>query len=384
MSWTELFADFAATTSESFIDDPDKLINQATERAPILARFLKGSGADQVLKGGDQISFQTFFDEHNTAVNYGGANPEFAIENPNIVQTATIDWRFTADHMSWTDHEIGLQVNSSHSREHRERTIHKIYNIKEQRLATSIVKHMEGLLFRTPNGAEMEARGGNYQYSIPAIITEESDGLPVGWGQTTVESFSPTTHPGWKNQRATYAAYNDATVDGTNDLLAGMDQMMDLITYRPLPKYENQGEMKNRPNIIMTSSLGKRRMQDTLRHSNDRLVAAQDGAYEAPAFNGLGLVYASQLDAAALYNNGSDVAVAETAADITGPRYYFIDFDSMGTIFHDDRYFQKLTPEKSGTPNQPMSHVQWCDTWWQLACTERRKQGILSPSTDLT
>jgi hypothetical protein len=204
----------------------------------------------------------------------------------------------------------------------------------------------------------------------------------VGWGGTTVESFSPTTHADWDNQRATFAAYDDATVDGTNDLLAAFDQMMDLITYRPLPKYESQGEPKNRPNFILCSSLGKRRMQDTLRHSNDRLVQAQDGAYDAPAFNGLGLVYASQLDAAAIYNNGSDVAVAETAADITGPRYYFIDTDSMGTIFHDDRYFQKLQPKPS--PNQPMSHVQWCDTWWQLACTERRKQGIVSPSVDLT
>lgn len=385
MSWTELFADFAATTDDSFIDDPEKLINQATERAPILARFLKGSGAEQILKGGEQISFQTFFDENNTGMNYGGANPEFNIENPQIVEQASIDWRFTADHMSWTDHEIGLQVNSSHSPEHRERTIHKIYNIKEQRLATSKVKHMESLLFRKPLASEMEARGGKYQYSLGALITEEADGLPPGWGGTTVESFNPVTNSGWRNQTSTYAKYHDTTADGAaanKDLLRGLDELMDLVTYQPLPMQASQGEPLNRPNIIITSRLGKNRMQDVLRHSNDRLVSAQDGAYDAPAFNGMGLIYSSRMDTAEFYNNGSDVAVSEMSADITGPRYMILDFDVMGTVFHDDRYFEKLAPKPS--PNQPMSHVQWCDTWWQMACVERRKLGILSPSVDLT
>jgi hypothetical protein len=134
MGWTDVFADFAATTDDTYFDSPDKLINQATERSPLLGKFLKASGTAKIIKGGERMRFQTFFDEVNTAVDYGGPNPTLSISNPQIVDEGVADWRFTADHMAWTDHEIGLQVNTSMTREARYRRIRDLYAVKEQRL----------------------------------------------------------------------------------------------------------------------------------------------------------------------------------------------------------------------------------------------------------
>lgn len=381
--WAAVYGDYAITTDDGYFDDKSKLINQATDRSPLLGKFLKGAGADTVMQGGERLRMQTFFDEQNTAINYGGANPELAIKNPNIIVESVDDWRFTLDHMAWTDHEIGLQVNGGMTSEARHRTIHNIYKVKEQRCATSLIKKMEDELFATATATLMEGAAGSAPNSIAKYITEESDGLAPTWGGTTVQGLNPATETGWDNQRATFSAYNSATV-GTQDLFAAFDQMQLLVRYQPLPKYEEFSERLNNPSFIACSSLGMRRYKDSLRESNDLLVAGgrQDPAYNSPHFSGIPLVYASTLDTAQLFDDGSSGVATEAAANVTGPRYWFMDTDVLFKVFHDERYFHKIKPQPS--QNQPMAHVIWIDTWHNLICTERRKLGIVSPSTSLT
>ena len=392
MGWTDVFADFAATTDDTYFDSPDKLINQATERSPLLGKFLKASGTAKIIKGGERMRFQTFFDEVNTAVDYGGPNPTLSISNPQIVTEGVADWRFSADHMAWTDHEIGLQVNTSMTREARYRRIRDLYAVKEQRLATSIIKHMEDHLFAAPVES-MEGTAGSVPFSIPCFITENDNGqdpqISGGSWSTTLEGIDPSAN--WSNQVATYDA-SDAGIDLTsgsetypdteakaNVLFSAFDEMMHLVQYNPLPMYEGQSESLNSPNFIATSKAGRRAFMSSLRLLNDQLVAnsRQDPAYLNPLYAGIPVIYASKLDTAGLYGTG---LATEAAATVKAPRYYWIDTDVLCKVFHDERYFSRKQPQPH--PNQPFSHVMWVDCWHQLVCTERRKLGIISPQQD--
>ena len=302
MGWTDVFADFAATTDDTYFDSPDKLINQATERSPLLGKFLKSSGTAKVIKGGERLRFQTFFDEVNTAVDYGGPNPTLSISNPQIVEEGYADWRFTADHMAWTDHEIGLQVNTSMTREARYRRIRDLYKVKEQRLATSIIKHMENQLFAAPD-TSMEGTAGSTPFSIPAFITENDNGQDpqVSGGDWSGNLLGIDPSVNWANQVATYDA-SAANIDLTsasetyptseahaNILFSAFDEMAHLIQYQPLPMYEGQSEPVNNPKFIATSKNGRRSFMSSLRLLNDQLVAGsrQDPAYMNPAYSGI-------------------------------------------------------------------------------------------------
>ena len=383
MSWVDVYADFALTTEDTYFDSREKLINQATDRSPILGKFLREAATSKILQGGERLRFQTFFDEKSTAENYGGANPEFTLDNPQIVTEGVADWRFTADHMVWTDHEIGLQANSRQTREANYRTIRSIFKTKDQRLATSIIKFLEAQCFEAHSNADMESQSGQKPFSLASFITEEdSGGKPLGVtsGQT-IEGIDPETETGWTNQTGTYAQY----AAGNTGLLAAFDDMYLSIKYHPLPKFGDQGEPLNDPKFIAASKLGVTRLMQQLRTENSDLLGAvsrSDPSYLNPRYGGIEILYASTLDSAALYDNGSTVAVAEASADITGPRYWWVDTDSVCKVFHNDRYFSRHKPKPHQT--QPFSHVMYVDTWHQMVCTERRKLGIVSPSVDLT
>jgi hypothetical protein len=391
MGWTDVFADFAATTDDTYFDSPDKLINQATERSPLLGKFLKASGTSKVIKGGERMRFQTFFDEVNTAVDYGGPNPTLSISNPQIVEEGVADWRFTADHMAWTDHEIGLQVNTSMTREARYRRIRDLYKVKEQRLATSIIKHMESHLWAVP-AADMEGSAGSKPFSIAAFITEANSGqAPLTasgtWGSRLEDiPFSAQ----WANQVVT-TGYTKSPYDNAlsaseiDQLMAAFDKMQHEIRYNPLPMYEGQSEPINSPNFIVTSKQGRLDYMQALRALNDQLVGSanrSDPSYLTPMYGGIPIIYSHELDTAALYEvSGGGVAAANESASTgaVGPRFYWIDTDVLCKVFHDERYFSRKQPQPH--PNQPFSHVMWVDTWHQLICTERRKLGVIAPGT---
>jgi hypothetical protein len=393
MGWTDVFADFAATTDDTYFDSPDKLINQATERSPLLGKFLKSSGTAKVIKGGERMRFQTFFDEVNTAVDYGGPNPTLSISNPQIVTEGVADWRFTADHMAWTDHEIGLQVNTSMTREARYRRIRDLYAVKEQRLATSIIKHMENHLWAVPE-LSMEGSAGSKPFSIPCFITEHDgnttvDGqLPLtasGNWSGTLEGITPSTS--WANQKATTFSKSSYTASlsaaDAQTVMKAFDEMMHLVQYNPLPMYEGQSEPLNKPQFIVTTKQGRVDYMQALRLLNDQLVGStnrQDPSYLTPLYGGVPIIYSSKLDSAALYqvsSAGGAAANESASTGAIGPRYYWIDTDSLCKVFHDERYFSRKQPQPH--PNQPFSHVMWVDSWHQLVCTERRKLGIVTP-----
>lgn len=402
MGWTDVFADFAATTDDTYFDSPDKLINQATERSPLLGKFLKSSGTAKIIKGGERMRFQTFFDEVNTAVDYGGPNPTLSISNPQIVTEGVADWRFTADHMAWTDHEIGLQVNTSMTREARYRRIRDLYKVKEQRLATSIIKHMEDQLFAAPL-ENMEGSAGSVPMSIPYFITENTSTtagatptfaaaladargtypviLSNDSSAAKVEDLTPTGE--WTNQISAYTKPTTYSAEiNAGELFKAFDRMIHNVRYNPLPMYEGQSEPLNSPNFIVTSKQGRIEYMRALRDSNDQLVGAgsrQDPSYMNPLYSGIPLIYAHTLDTAAIYADGAAGALETeaTTAD-AGPRFYFIDTDVLCKVFHDERYFSRKQPQPH--PNQPFSHVMWVDCWHQLVCTERRKLGIVAPA----
>jgi hypothetical protein len=70
-----------------------------------------------------------------------------------------------------------------------------------------------------------------------------------------------------------------------------------------------------------------------------------------------------------------------TTANVTGPRYYWINANYMKMAFHSKWYFKYLdvfSPEKNRT-----KYILPIQTWFNLYVTSRRHHGIVYPSTDL-
>lgn len=382
------FTDFMKDTDVSIISSPDHIINEAVLNTYSLARMLKGGGADIVLNGGDQITDMIMFDESSTAQHYD-PNETFSPENPQVQNTITIDWRYTADHMTWTNQEVMLQAGSGLSRKNRFIRYKNLKRSKEQRLATSLVNFIEGSIWRDPNSAtayakmETNTQSPGQPYSIPAMVNEETNGLANGW--TLKASISPASQSKWVPQQVQYD-YNDPDdSDGDRDgLIEAFDDMLERIRFLP-PKYKNEHfepksmQLDSKKCVIMTQREGKTLYKQMLRASNDTLVRKQDAEYNNPEFAGYDVMHIAQLNAATLYAGSGSTWVAQDAATVTtkGPRYYWLNFNYLKMLFHGERYFVKEEPIRH--PNQPFTRVQYVDTWHNMFPCSLQRQGIVYP-----
>jgi hypothetical protein len=66
-----------------------------------------------------------------------------------------------------------------------------------------------------------------------------------------------------------------------------------------------------------------------------------------------------------------------TAANDSGPRYYFINANYLKFVFHTTRYFYQHPTMKH--PNQPFTTVMPVDCWHNFICRSRQRQGIIAP-----
>lgn len=386
-----VFNDFISTTESAILTDSSSIVNEAVKNNYLLRRFLKGKGPESVLQGGKTIKDSILFDEEST-FQYYQPNETFTWQNPQVLENWEINWRFCVDHASWTDQEIELNLGGGMSKSARHRQLKDLKRSKMQRLWTSILNGVEDSLFAVPEAGEMEAAGGTKPYSIAAWITENADGLPVedkttngdaaAWGATsTLGGIAPGTYSKWKNQTATYAAYSHAT---NKDLFDAFDEMYLKTKFDAPPTRQEYFESDNLyRQFIAASRTGINEYQKALRSTGDRFVtqSRQDPAFLKPTYGGIEVEYVAALDTAAIHPGADDVGKAETAADNTGSRYYWINANYITPVFHNSRYMHKHPVQAH--PNQPFTHVMPVDCWWNLACRSRMRQGLVMPSTDL-
>ena len=387
------FSDFVASTGPSYLTSADMLINEVQKNSYIMRRFLKGADKTFVLQGGSSIKDALILDENSTFQQYQ-PNDTFTWNNPQVVTTLNVDWRFSVDHMSWTDQEIELNTGGGMSNEALRGVYKRLKKEKEMRMWTSMINGWEDLLWRLPKASEMEAGAGLYPYSIPAFINEKTNGLfdHTGSGEafTTVEGINPSTKTRWKPQRQTYTGGTDWDNPATpqTNILSAFDKMFYSVKFEAPPtKQEYFENPKLNSQYIACSRKSLNAYQRLLRASQDRFTGIanyQDPAYLTPQYGGIDLQYVAALDTAAIYGSAGTTYYAEDDATnaVAGPRYYWINGQYLAPVFHTSRYMVSKPPMVH--PNQPFTTVVVTDCWWNLVCRSRQRHGIVYPAADST
>lgn len=370
------FNDFMSITGPSIYSGPGEFLNEAVKQTYSFSRFLKGANENKNFQGGDQIKDYIMFDESTTAQNYQ-PNAAFTWSQPQVVTEVAASWRFTTDHMSWTDQEIELNINGGANEkvQYKQRK-----NIIRNRMWTSLANFLESKIWADPQSAQaqMETASGLNQYSIPAFITEDTtDYHPNGW--TTILTVDPATQSKWRNQVSTYDYDDPADTSGNgNGLIDAFDSMYRKVKFIPPNFHKEAFEKEGSRYTIFCSGGGLDLMKRLLRDRNDTLVKKQDAAYPRPQFDGIDLEYVAYLDTATIDYPGSGTSTTELNATPDGYRYWFVDHEMLLPFFHTKRYFYGKEPYF--LPQQPWTWVQPTDLWWNLWCRSRQRLGIIAPS----
>jgi len=375
------FTDFVKFTGPAYFTSSDKFLNEAAKTTYSLPMFLKGKGMDKVIQSGENIKDDVMFDEARTFQNYQ-PNAEFTWTQPQVATEQSIEWRFSIDHMSWTDHEITLNMNSGFSREYAMVQYKKLRKKLEQRMWTSITNGMEEKLWAgSPTHADMEAANGSEQYSLLALITEDVTNYHCASGSwVTIEGIDPATETKWRNQVSTYDYDDPDDTDGDRDgLIDKFDEMLTNVGFEAPAFHREHFEDSSSSNTkyIFCSNGGLNLYKAMLRASNDTLVRKTDASYSGVTFDSIPLKRVAQLGTVSHVWNTNTTAGTETGYATDGYRYFWIDTNYITPIYHSERYFFKKDPfflEK-----QPYTWVCPVDIWWNVFCHSRQRLGIVAP-----
>ena len=380
------FLDFMEATGPVYLTGPDVLINEAVKRNYLFGDLIREK--NQAIQGGNEIRDVLMMDDARSFQFYQ-PNETFTYSNPQVMDTLKANWRFSMDHMTFTDAEIELQGGAGLTADATKAMYKNLKRSKEQRMVTSMVNGMEEALFKPTQGGnftEMEGESGKQPFSIPALITEKCiqtsldgggaaglrGGLPIISGsETTVLGIAPATSGNgqrWTNEVCFYdstSAYGisaagvftggetrsfngsknvvNATSGGTmpiNDfaavdvysLLGSFDEMYLRLQFRPPPTFEAYFEniQFNRQKILCSRE-GINLYKAALRSENDRTVTAQDAGYNQPTYSGVPLTYVSELDQAAIHPKvAADVSAQQQISELQGET---LDTAAGGTEF---------------------------------------------------
>lgn len=424
----QTFNDFMAATGPTYLTSADAVINEAVKNTYAFSRLLKDKTSEATIQGGNEIRDVIMFDDSSTYDHYL-PNDTFNWRNAQVLDTIKCPWRFSIDHMSWTDHEVELNSGEGAGRDYVKAQYKRLKRQKEQRMWTSLLNGFEDDLWRTTFGnfSEMEGSGGKLPFSLPAFITEVPDfnnafgvrgSTPLGW--TSVmnlannhTSSTTTGEDRWTNQISYYNVAADANkarevvsgIDNVRDhtattisvesggLITAFDDMFLKVQFQPPSTKQEYFEKPSlQRQMILCSRLGINQYKRALRHANDTLVSYQDPAYNNPAYSGIELMYCSNLDTAAIFPGGATRTAAsgaldqsaststgytESTATDAGARYFWVNGNYLTPIYHSRRYFSKHDVMKH--PNQPFTYVQVVDCWWNLFCNSRQRMGIVAP-----
>jgi len=184
--------------------------------------------------------------------------------------------------------------------------------------------------------------------------------------------------------------------------LNAFDEMYLRLQFRPPASFEQYFEnvVFNRQKILCSRE-GISLYKAALRQQNDRLVTQQDAAYNQPTYSGIPLTYVAQLDQANIFPKSTSavtnysksefesetLSTAEGSTEFgsqvlnVGPRYFFINGDYLTPVLHASRYMEKHPTMQH--PNQPFTHVQITDSWYNVIANSRQRHGILAPQVTL-
>ena len=438
----QTFNDFMTSTGPSYLTSADSVINEAVKNTYAFSRLLKGKTTEQTVQGGNEIRDVIMFDDSRTFDHYQ-PNDTFTWRNPQVSDYIRCPWRFSLDHMSWTDAEI--ELNTGETSGSTKVAYKRLKRLKEQRMWTSMLNGFEEDLWAPPSVAQMEDESGRLPYSLPYFISEIGKDFGGSLGRrgtapftgsdnsaTTVMRINPFTENRWTNvlelydslkQNPNATTWSDptaisltsntiysqgsASTANVGNIFSAFDLMFMRLRYEAPSTRQQYFENDNlNRQMILSSRSGVQRYRNALRASNDTLVSYQDASYSSPQYAGIDVTYCSDLDTAALYP-ATTVAVAATMTGYNGALATSAGGTASATLWSNlgteeaaltvcraPRYYfvngNYLTPifhakryfkqhEVLRHPNQPFTYVQPVDCWSNLFCNSRQRHGIVSP-----
>jgi hypothetical protein len=248
------------------------------------------------------------------------------------------------------------------------------------------------------------APGTNDRWTNEVVFYDSTAALGINSGLIggTTASFNKAKVVQDNTTAGTYdadgAALNQFAAINAYGFLNGFDEMYLRLQFRPPASFEQYFEniVFNRQKILCSRE-GINLYKQALRSENDRTFAPADVAYNQPTYSGIPLTYVAQLDSAAIFPKHAtapanhqiteyddedldpNAGTTELATDVInpGPRYYFINGDYLTPVLHASRYMEKHPTMQH--PNQPFTHVQITDSWYNVVANSRQRHGILAP-----
>jgi hypothetical protein len=351
------FTNFVTLTGKHTVD-PGQVLVETMNRTYLLGRFLKGKDANMVVKSGATLNHVSQLTEA-TQFEFYNPNATFTYAIENLDAEMTWRWRFAHDVWVYTDQELELNKQGAQ--------FEQVYDLMESKrigCKLSTYNGMEEALWTTPSTSTMEAATGTRPYSIRAFITEDG-GAPAGF--TLLAGLNPATYSKYKNQVTNYTTANINT-----ELIPAFDDMIRKVNFEApgsLTQYIHDTRFQKF--IIATDINGDKKYAQLTRDSNDRLQGGPGGQRDlgyvnqgANVFRGIPVTYVHEIDLTVGYAS-------------TQPRFFWINTDYLFPVFHTKAYVRELEPMRS--PSQPYTWVVHTDTWYNLICTSRNRQGIIVP-----
>lgn len=358
------FGQWLQETREKLLSSPTELRNEAAAQTYAFGPMLKANPERKMMQSGASFRDVLKMSDTGNFRIYTPGDPRGTLAAANTRQTVTAPWRFTENHVVYTDAQIMLNTGAvlDSWKAHRE-------GLRKD-LLTEHIRGWESLLFATPNDdMELGTTTGAAPYSIPFWIAENGQRHSALTNTTRLMGIDPTTTPNWRNATSSYDSADPG--NASTGLFAAMDAIAQLVEFIPPPSagdaYQKTQISKR---LVLTSPQGRTAYIARLRASNDTFANRNDPSFE-PTYNGVAVRAIEALRTAGLGALGA--AWADTQA-----RYFFIDLETLYPVFHTSRMMAVKGPVNFGA-EQHDTEALFMNTWGNLVCLSRRRQGIVVP-----
>lgn len=383
------FSSFAEATGPLYITGPRDIVNEAQNQTFSFGHLTMGDrGKKKMVQGGANIRESIVF-ESSGATRFHKPGQTQNWINPQKLQKVQYHWRFVISHMSWVRQEIMLNDRIKFGT--ADAVFHQYVDLlykKEMLMWTDKWNFMDDALWAEPNAAEMEDESGTFAMSIPAFVNEDTNGLfnpQDDTAFTTIGGINPAA-AGFTKFVPVQNTYTSATINDQGNIIGAFDVTWKDVRFEMPPTYtEYFSNPAYNKQCIWASRVGQTAYQQLIReHSTEgfhNIAGAQDPAIPDPQYLGIPIKWSAPLDTAKLYTTGSATDTEGAASTTTaGPRYYWINSEFLYPVFHDEMYFEK--DEVTRDHNDPDTYVMPVSTWYNVICTSRQRQAIVSPGTD--
>jgi hypothetical protein len=386
------FVSAANTVTVKSVTDKFFRINLvARQNYRTLQYALAGRPMADLVRAGSDVRARLLDKATARAYFYDSASEE---HEPQIDENGAWAIAYWCTHMAHTTYrEESLAMNSGgwERGSVAEQTLTQEMMSKMQELWTQLFGSLSDSYWCVPDKASMMGTSPTRPICIPAMINAFANGLfqetpgtsATYW--TTVNQVAPADVPAWVPYIGTYGAGGAGfTPNNLANLIPALVQAFLKTEFEPPPLHKNYFNPKDEDQLtpsggaIVTSALGLGNVM-ALYVNTQHAWENQNDPRNAPMYGGVPFVYEAALDSLPIYLNTAGTGLAaESAADLTGPRYYGINFNQMKTYYQSGKFLDVLKPMQRGLT----TWQQGINTMGTNLCMARNRHFILSPSAD--